>query len=88
MGHVAWNFEDISGKRYGKLLVVKPYSKSKSGNVIYECKCDCGRTAYKTKVEQSLDIIDCNGNYEPSNCRWADIKTQNMNRRNMKNGKQ
>lgn len=30
----------------------------------------------------TLDRIDVNGNYEPSNCRWVDIKTQNRNRRN------
>lgn len=30
----------------------------------------------------SIDRIDVNGNYEPSNCRWVDIKTQNRNKRN------
>lgn len=30
----------------------------------------------------TIDRIDVNGNYEPSNCRWIDLKTQQRNRRN------
>lgn len=33
----------------------------------------------------TIDRIDVNGNYEPNNCRWADMKTQNRNKRNNKN---
>lgn len=33
--------------------------------------------------ELTIDRIDSNGNYEPSNCRWSDSKTQGRNKRHV-----
>jgi len=33
-------------------------------------------------MRMSIDRIDVNGNYEPSNCRWLSMTKQQLNRRN------
>lgn len=45
--------KDLTGQRFGRLLVVAPTNKrTKNRRVIFECVCDCGNTCYS--VGQSL----------------------------------
>lgn len=36
-------FIDLTGKRFGKLVVLRKYDKYKNGQWKWLCKCDCGR---------------------------------------------
>ena len=45
-------FNDISGQRFGKLIAIQPIDKSKSGNIIWLCICNCESKEY-TQVRAS-----------------------------------
>lgn len=37
------NLIDISGEKFNKLTAIKPSKRYKSGNVIWLCRCECGK---------------------------------------------
>lgn len=39
-----YNFIDLTGKKINFLTVIKRVGKTKDGDILWECKCDCGAT--------------------------------------------
>jgi hypothetical protein len=63
--------KDISGKRFGRLLAIKPLGKrTKQGLIRWECKCDCGKT---TSVRISSLI---NGHTQSCGCYLKECRSQ------------
>ena len=38
--------EDLTGRQFGQLTAVRKTDERHRGSIIWECKCDCGNTAY------------------------------------------
>lgn len=49
IGNIPYNFEDLTGKRFGRLIVIKKAPKLKSNTTRWECKCDCGNIIQTTR---------------------------------------
>lgn len=40
---------DITGKRYGRLVVLEPTNKRRDGSIVWKCQCDCGNIVQLTQ---------------------------------------
>lgn len=61
-------FKDLTGQKFGRLTVVECAGKSKCGNYIWKCKCECGSTCF---VKGAYLV---NGNTKSCGClrqRWT-----------------
>ena len=50
-------FEDLSGKKFGRLTVIKPVGRNKKGSVLWLCKCECSNKIIT--IAYSLKNSDC-----------------------------
>jgi hypothetical protein len=73
--------KSISYKYYGG-RGIKICDRWSSENGYQNFLADMGR---KPTEKHTIDRIDVNGNYEPSNCRWATKQQQEENKRNSRN---
>lgn len=70
------------GRYGGRGITVCPEWLGEHGfENFYDWAMSVGYDESKSRVEQSIDRIDVNGNYEPDNCRFASAKVQSNNRR-------
>ena len=76
MKYRCYNSKSNNYKHYGGRGITVCEEWKNSVQAFYEWAMSHGYSD-----ELTLDRIDVNGNYEPSNCHWATVSEQNKNRR-------
>lgn len=62
------NLMDISGQRFGRLVALEPTEKRSGSNVIWLCRCDCGKIAEVSAINLR------NGNTRSCGCLAAEAQ--------------
>lgn len=81
---------DLTGKKYGRLTVVKKTSERYHGQVVYECRCDCGNEtsvyagSLKSGKTRSCGCIEKENQVEGT--KLSDIQPNKKLRKNNKTG--
>lgn len=68
--------QDLTGKRFGQLVVIKRVENSKNGHKRYLCQCDCG----KMDIKFSLNLL--RGTYRCYDCSRKKIVIQTHHKSN------
>ena len=55
--------EDLTGKRFGRLVVLERVENSKTGSSRWLCKCDCGETRVHTAGTLNYGVVQSCGCY-------------------------
>ena len=70
------NLTDITGKRFDRLVAVRPTEKRLgSGSIVWECKCDCGNTAYYSVNQLNY------GNIHSCGCLYKETRGEGVKNR-------
>ena len=56
------NFKDITGQRFGRLIVLKSTKQRKRGSIVWKCNCDCGKKIFVASRHL------CGGNTKSCGC--------------------
>ena len=64
---------DLTGMRFGKLTAIAPTEQRQSGSVVWECRCDCGKTAFVRSVYLTT------GKTKSCGCNMNNLRVMNPN---------
>ena len=54
-----WRVHDLTGRRFGRLVAIRPVGQTRSRNTTWLFRCDCGGTTVRTKNEAAKPNARC-----------------------------